>query len=82
MRHADPYREFRLPDHTDTPRRPRVPDQRRLLRSYLVARVAALRERMDANPCGNPCDTDQYRADAARCAELERLAIVCRVRLP
>lgn len=82
MKHTDPYREFRLPDHRDAPRRPRVPDQRRLLRSYLVARVAALRDRMDANHCGNQWDTDQYRADAARVAELERLAAVCRVRLP
>lgn len=82
MRHTDPYREFRLPDHADTPRRPRVPDQRRLLRAYLVKRLADLQERLDGNPCGNPCDIDAYRADAVRRAELERLARYCRVRLP
>lgn len=82
MRYSDPYREFRLPDHADTPRRPRVPDQRRLLRAYIVKRLADLQERMDGNPCGNPTDTDAYRADAVRRAELERLARYCRVRLP
>lgn len=82
MRHTDPYREFRLPDHRDTPRRPRVPDQRRLLRSYIVKRLAELQERMDGNQCGNPDDVAAYRADAVRRAELERLAVACRVRLP
>lgn len=82
MRHTDPYREFRLPDHADAPRRPRLPDQRRLLRAYIVKRLADLQERMDGNTCGNPCDVDAYRADAVRRAELERLAAACRVRLP
>lgn len=82
MSYADPYREFRLPDHRDAPHRPRVPDQRRLLRSYIVRRLAELQERMDGNKCHDQNEVDSYRADSVRRAELERLAGHCRVRLP
>lgn len=52
------------------------------LRAYLVNRLAELQERLDTNPCGNPCDMARYWDDSARRAELKRLAVAFRVRLP